>query len=411
MDYLEGKSLGEILAQEGRISAQRAIPIFLQTAEALAHAHEHGVIHRDLKPSNIMLLTINDQHDFVKIVDFGIAKLLDPGDSEDHSQQLTLTGDVFGSPLYMSPEQCLGKKLDRRADVYSLGCSMYEAVSGRPPIMGSNTLETMNKQLTEIPESIVEKNSNDVLMKRLNAITMKCLAKEKEQRYADMFDLRKDLILACVDSESTWSTLSKAAKSAPKKPYQPNFPKPLVLSIASLALVSLSILIVVVSSANQAHYTDKFDQENLWTLDKKAAKRMAQLADQKKLNLIIDQFERADLMRRQNNYTEAQTLYSSLEERLRYSADSHIQELMPAIMARADFGLALSQVRLKEYSKAERSLERAISEGNKALVENLIPASFITNMQDLYNAVLWRTNPVKAALNAVSNSSLGQEAR
>src|SRR6185369_9731162 len=125
MEYLQGRSLSEVIDAERSIDYERAVNIFIQACEALAAAHAKDVLHRDLKPSNIMLIQTKDQPDFVKIVDFGIAKMM-PGSGKE--VQLTQTGEVFGSPLYMSPEQFVGRKVDTRSDIYSMGCVMYEAL-------------------------------------------------------------------------------------------------------------------------------------------------------------------------------------------------------------------------------------------------------------------------------------------
>lgn len=125
MDFLEGRSLSEEIRSCGKIEAMRSIHVFLQVCAALAHAHDQRIVHRDLKPSNVMLIQADDDPDFVKVVDFGIAKILREG---SESLKLTATGDVFGSPYYMSPEQCMGNQLDARSDIYSMGCLMYEAL-------------------------------------------------------------------------------------------------------------------------------------------------------------------------------------------------------------------------------------------------------------------------------------------
>src|SRR6185369_1510587 len=109
----------------------------------LGYAHARGIVHRDLKPSNIMLVDTETEKDIVKIVDFGIAKLVQ---NESETQSLTRTGEIFGSPLYMSPEQCLSKPLDARSDIYSMGCLMYELLTGNPPLKGETILETLFQQ-------------------------------------------------------------------------------------------------------------------------------------------------------------------------------------------------------------------------------------------------------------------------
>ncbi|HEY9684889.1 MAG TPA: serine/threonine-protein kinase [Oculatellaceae cyanobacterium] len=189
MDYLEGKSLTEVIAQEKFLPVERAVGIFLQVANALADAHKKGVIHRDLKPSNVILIEQGEKKDVVQIVDFGIAKML-PQEGEE-AIALTQTGEVFGSPLYMSPEQCKGEKLDSRADIYSLGCLMYETLTGRAPLAGSNTLEVLYKHINEMPPAM--SNKQHPVPARLEAIVWKALAKLPADRYQSMDDVEQDL--------------------------------------------------------------------------------------------------------------------------------------------------------------------------------------------------------------------------
>ena len=131
MDYLEGEDLSSILERESLLPEAQAREIFRQACAGLDHAHSKGVIHRDLKPSNLFLCPEDGGNFLVKLVDFGIAKITD--NTSEKSQNLTRTGEVFGSPLYMSPEQCSGKPLDPRSDLYSFGCLMYEVLTGRRP--------------------------------------------------------------------------------------------------------------------------------------------------------------------------------------------------------------------------------------------------------------------------------------
>lgn len=138
MDYLEGESLAEYIEREKILNLPFVLAIFRDIASGLAHAHAHGVLHRDIKPSNIMLVR-GDSRIIAKIVDFGLAKSYDGTDL-----RLTQTGEVFGSPLYMSPEQCQGLKLDQRSDLYSFGCLMYETLTGYAPILGNSAYETIS---------------------------------------------------------------------------------------------------------------------------------------------------------------------------------------------------------------------------------------------------------------------------
>ncbi|HEY9679585.1 MAG TPA: serine/threonine-protein kinase [Drouetiella sp.] len=190
MDYVEGSSIAEELEKYGFVQVDRAVDIFIQVADALAHAHQRGIIHRDLKPSNILLLEKQGQRDFVNIVDFGIAKMLPQNGQE--GVNLTQTGEVFGSPLYMSPEQCRGDKLDARADIYSMGCLMYETLTGRAAIAGDNTMEVLYNHLHEIPKPM--KAPLIHVPAELERIVFKTLAKDPAQRYQSMDALRDDLV-------------------------------------------------------------------------------------------------------------------------------------------------------------------------------------------------------------------------
>lgn len=189
MDYLEGTSLAALLQEQGALSEERSIHIFSQACSALAHAHQKGVIHRDLKPANIMLIDYDGQTDFLKIVDFGIAKLLQP----DGAEQLTHTGEVFGSPLYMSPEQCRGRELDPRSDIYSLGCVLYRTVTGKPVFAGRDPMECMYKQVNDLPSSFSTIVPELCLSDKLEAAIFRAIAKEADDRYNNMMEFREAL--------------------------------------------------------------------------------------------------------------------------------------------------------------------------------------------------------------------------
>ena len=190
MDLVEGRSLGDELEVVGRLTYERTIDIFIQVASGLSAAHKAGVLHRDMKPSNIMLTNGPNGEDFVRIVDFGIAKILD---SEDSIQRLTQTGEVFGSPLYMSPEQCQGKVLDKRSDIYALGTVIYESLIGAPPQMGKTSMETMRKHIQEIPKPFGEVAPQLEIPARLEEIVFRMLEKNPADRYDDLDELIDDL--------------------------------------------------------------------------------------------------------------------------------------------------------------------------------------------------------------------------
>ncbi|MBX9688440.1 MAG: serine/threonine protein kinase, partial [Candidatus Obscuribacterales bacterium] len=189
MDYLEGETLADYLKRKGRIPFKRAIPIFMEICDALDEAHRHNVVHRDLKPSNIVLQDLPDFGKRPRIVDFGIAKVLDA-----ESQHLTKTGDVFGSPLYMSPEQCEGRSLDSRSDIYSLGVVFYEVLSGQLPLAGQSALETMRLHLNEIPPSLQKVSGPQFpIPLALENLIFKMMAKDREKRPLTMAAVKLEL--------------------------------------------------------------------------------------------------------------------------------------------------------------------------------------------------------------------------
>jgi tRNA A-37 threonylcarbamoyl transferase component Bud32 len=175
MDYIDGASLQEYIALKKTIHWQKACQFFLQICSGLQHAHIKGVVHRDLKPGNIMMTKDDQQKYVLKIVDFGLAKIC----GDDSAQRLTLTGEIFGSPLYMSPEQCQGNVLDHRSDIYAMGIIMYETITGKPPFRGKNIVETFQKQIIEPPPPIEEELA---VPAKLANIIYQSLAKDADDR-------------------------------------------------------------------------------------------------------------------------------------------------------------------------------------------------------------------------------------
>ena len=174
MEYLAGCSLGELLSSGKPVHWHQAVPLFLQICEGVDHAHRNNIIHRDLKPGNIMLLPspFEKQNFQIKIVDFGIAKVLG-----EVNAQLTQTGEVFGSPLYMSPEQCQGQELDHRSDIYALGCIMYATLTGRAPFEGRNIMQTLSMHLSASPPAMPD------VPRWLESCVHKCMSKAPDDRF------------------------------------------------------------------------------------------------------------------------------------------------------------------------------------------------------------------------------------
>ena len=183
MDYLDGASLQEYIALKGAIHWQKASSFFLQLCSALQHAHIKGVVHRDLKPGNVMMVRDENKTYKLKIVDFGLAKMCD-----DNALRLTQTGDIFGSPLYMSPEQCQGESLDHRSDIYALGIIMYETLSGAPPFKGRGVIQTFQKQISEAPPALPAGLS---IPEPLAQLVYKALAKNPNDRQQSAAELEE----------------------------------------------------------------------------------------------------------------------------------------------------------------------------------------------------------------------------
>ena len=176
MEFIDGKQLTDILEQEGVINLDRTIHITSQIAEALTAAHALGIIHRDLKPDNIMITEKADKTDYVKVLDFGIAKTM----ADDGAENVTKTGFVLGTPAYMSPEQLTGESLDARSDVYSLAIIVYEMLSGQLPFEGDNLQAKMIKRLMSDPIRL-----RDVMPSVSDSVeraVMAGLARDREKR-------------------------------------------------------------------------------------------------------------------------------------------------------------------------------------------------------------------------------------
>ncbi len=194
LDYIDANPLSQHLAWHGPCSEMQSLSIFLAIAAALAHAHERGVCHRDIKPSNIMLLRSDDGRLTVKIVDFGIAKVIDQ--SLSGQPQVTKTGEMLGSPAYMSPEQALGKPLDQRSDIYSLGCVMYETLTGVPPFSGPTPIAILTSQLNDSPSPMCDVIGDKAVSANLEQIVQKSLSKNPEDRFQSMEELESALSVA-----------------------------------------------------------------------------------------------------------------------------------------------------------------------------------------------------------------------
>ena len=203
MEYVQGRTLAEILQKHERLSVLQACDIALDIASALSSAHTAGVAHRDIKPANVIVSATGH----VKVADFGIARAIGAA----VEQALTQTGAVMGTATYFSPEQAQGAQPDPRSDLYSLGVIMYEMLAGEPPFTGENAIAIAYKQVHDIPVPLRTKNPE--VSPAFSAIVMKCLAKDRELRYATALALADDLrrfmegkeVLALLDEQAAAS--------------------------------------------------------------------------------------------------------------------------------------------------------------------------------------------------------------
>jgi len=209
MEYLQGASLGDVIHAGPRFAPERALRICAQIADALQASHDHGVIHRDLKPDNIFLVTHGDDPDFVKVLDFGLAKLVNPSPDTTPVHN-TKVGWVLGTPYYMSPEQCDGTvEIDPRADVYALGVILFELLTGAVPFGGDSYRTVMQKQMSTPPPAARSLVAD--LPPVLDAILSRALAKDPAHRFQSMAEFRAALL------DPSGYALLPAPGSSPRK--------------------------------------------------------------------------------------------------------------------------------------------------------------------------------------------------
>lgn len=224
MEYLEGQTLAELIQINGSLPPTDARDIAIQLADALAHAHDRKVIHRDLKPSNIIVqpvesnalapdtvaVPVADQEIYkykVKIMDFGIAKILQ---EEGTRANLTGTQDILGSPDYMSPEQCLGKQTDGRTDIYSLGCVLFEMLTGKPPYRCETPVQTILRHIGDYAPEF----GNTSMPQNLRGLIESCLQKKAEDRPTSMTQVKQVLASNALLKVSLATKLKKLSHRA-----------------------------------------------------------------------------------------------------------------------------------------------------------------------------------------------------
>jgi eukaryotic-like serine/threonine-protein kinase len=200
MELVRGVPLSHRIDQ-GALEPTDALAITRQILDALSHTHAVGVVHRDLKPDNVLLV---DGGVTVKLIDFGIAKLLGEAAFDVGGGRLTATGIVFGTPAYMAPEQALGRILDGRADLYALGCILFEMLTGRPPFDGTDAATLMQLHCSAPVPRLLDRHPDLAGAPQLDALLRRALAKTPDGRFTSATDM-----IACVDELSSWFYLMR----------------------------------------------------------------------------------------------------------------------------------------------------------------------------------------------------------
>ncbi len=222
MEFHDGKTLLEIIESGGPIDVATAIDMFIQMCDGMAYSHDQSIIHRDLKTANMMIVSDGGKANRVKILDFGLGKM-----TSSSAGVLTRPGMALGSPAYMSPEHAHGKQLDERSDIYSLGCIMFEVLTGVTPIRGHSQVDTIIKQISQSAPSLSSSAKGKVkeFPEQLEKIVAKALDKEPAKRFQSMRELREALAAVDLNAKKEMPTVAPGALA-----------KPAVVAIAALVL-------------------------------------------------------------------------------------------------------------------------------------------------------------------------------
>ncbi|MCC7537817.1 MAG: protein kinase [Deltaproteobacteria bacterium] len=199
MEMLAGRDLAHAIAETTVIPLARAIPILIQCCKALGAAHAKGIVHRDMKPENVFLTAREGNPEFVKIVDFGIAKMSDLDHPGSGGKKLTKTGMIFGTPEYMSPEQAAGRPPDHRVDIYALGVIAFEMFAGRVPFVGDTFMAILTQHITVQPPEIREVYPATDCPPALEAVIRRAMAKDPRDRQSSMAELAQQILAAVED--------------------------------------------------------------------------------------------------------------------------------------------------------------------------------------------------------------------
>lgn len=404
MEFLAGEPLSRFIAREGKLNYELVKEIALQTCEGLGYAHERGMIHRDLSSANLFLCE-NGNGKSVKIIDFGLSK-----SEMSASTNITKTGLLVGNPAYMSPEAILGQQLDNRADIYSLGCIVYEMVAGVQPFLTDNIVGLLFKHQKEYPEapSLSSVDENDG--KRINAIILRCLQKERELRFTSCKQIHdalsseqalEEILPARLSSELLQQWISDSPKAATR----PRFSFGIPMILGSSIVIVLSVF-VGLRSLKPNSDTGKLSVEN----SKSNKQPLVSLARKKNsISLLQRQSiqELQDLARKRIG--DPRQLYQKIMEgQIQYSGKWSVDHLLTYI------DLAQFERVQEKYDDMAKYCQIVIdhSAGPKMGMDEKARAQLLTKANMMLAQSYWdRNNPDKAepfALQALKTADLEQ---
>lgn len=267
LEYVDGLSLDELLQQRGAIALEEALPIFVQLCDALAYAHKRNLFHRDVKPANVIIGGTTSGELRAWLIDFGVGVFRQEADAQGSS--------AAGSPAYMSPDQIKGQSFDERSEIYSLGCMLFEVLTGRLPFDAQTSLELLTMHAQEPPPTLAEANRVIVYSEGVEDIAARCLEKSPDDRFQSVGELRQALLDLEADKTSVTSVVSK------EDPKEANEPRSLTPSeqqrgsVLVIACVTMLVLICTISGA----YVFRGEQKNHETVIKTRKFDDPQLSD------------------------------------------------------------------------------------------------------------------------------------
>lgn len=245
MEYVEGKSVADLIAESGMLSCEKILFVMNELCDVLAFAHNHGVVHRDIKPQNIRTYEDESGDCYLKLIDFGIAKL------DSMQKDITKAGMIVGSPLYMSPEQLRGQKVDGRSDIYSLGCAVFQMATGSPPFRSESSVTLAMMHLSDEPPLFKEISNINNKVLALEPLIRKCLCKNPDDRFQSMEELKTALGKLSWADTAFDTALEEKELSTKKSTARMTWQQPAVYAGMVLLLVFAGLLLHFLSGKDE----------------------------------------------------------------------------------------------------------------------------------------------------------------